>query len=88
MYTISVKKSINVFYNFLCTNSIDLSRIKRDTYIFSEEVKKDDLKHIRMNYYILQDNMNYFPLSNKGLDLIYKEFEDEIKSYYKSMMED
>ena len=36
-YTISVKKSINVFYNFLCTNSIDLSRIKRDTYTFSEE---------------------------------------------------
>ena len=36
-YTISVKKSINVFYNFLCTNSIDLSRIKRNTYTFSEE---------------------------------------------------
>ena len=33
----SIKKSIYVFYDFLCTNSIDLSRIKRDTYIFSEE---------------------------------------------------
>ena len=33
----SIKKSINVFYNFLCTNSIHLSRVKRDTYIFLEE---------------------------------------------------
>ena len=33
----SIKKSIYVFYDFLCTNSIDLSRIKRDTFIFSKE---------------------------------------------------
>ena len=32
-----IKKSIYVFYDFLCTNSIDLSRIKRDTFIFSKE---------------------------------------------------
>ena len=55
---------------------------------FKHGVKKDDLKHIRMNYYILQDNMNYFPLSNKGLDLIYEEFKDEIKLHYKNMRED
>lgn len=55
---------------------------------FKHGVKKDDLKHIRMNYYILQDNMNYFPLSRKGLDLIYEEFKDDIKSYYSSMRED
>ena len=55
---------------------------------FRHGVKKDNLKRIRMNYYILQDNMNYCPLSNEGLDLIYDEFKDEINSYYKDMTED
>ena len=54
---------------------------------FKHGVKKDDLKHTRMNYYILQDNMNYYPLTNEGLDLIYDEFKDEINSYYKDEAE-
>lgn len=55
---------------------------------FKHAIKKNDLKHICMNYYILQDNMNYYPLSNEGLDLIYDEFKDEISAYYKNMSED
>ena len=54
---------------------------------FKHGVKKDDLKHTCMNYYILQDNMNYYPLTNEGLDLIYDEFKDEINSYYKDEAE-
>ena len=54
---------------------------------FKHGVKKDDLKHTRMNYYILQDNMNYYPLTNEGLDLIHDEFKDEINSYYKDEAE-
>ena len=49
---------------------------------FKHGIQKDDLKHIRMNYYILQTNENYYPLSKEGLDLIYEEFKDEIDSYY------
>ncbi len=50
---------------------------------FKSGVNKGDLKHIRMNYYILQNNMSYYPLSDEGLALIYDEFKDEIDSYYK-----
>ncbi len=102
-YLILISKNNGYIKSFLSSLNKDEEKIfyeeikKMIPYVKNEEqfylafkhaVKKNDLKHIRMNYYILQDNMNYYPLTNEGLDLIFDDFKDDITAYYESMEDD
>lgn len=101
-YLIQISRNNGYIKSFLSSLNKDEEKIffeemkKMIPYIENEEqlylafkhgVKQDDLKHIRMNYFILQENKNYYPLSDEGFNLIYDEFKDEIDSYYKEVAE-